>query len=313
MKTVDVVCLCELYDLKQFLGKHFATDNPWVNLLLPDEVSSPENIRYAVAFSPCLTAFDPYPSLQLVSSAGAGVDALLDHPGLKPDVEVSRIIVAEQAQMIAAFAIWFIVGWQRRMWEYLSLQAASRWEPINRTPPSTFPVGILGYGKIGSSLARTLCTLGYPVAAYGSTSRKDGEVTVLSGSQGLMELAKNSAAIVNVLPLTSHTNGILSASFFQNMRSDAILIHLGRGKHLVEEDLITALAEGRPAMAALDVFTTEPLPVSHPFWQHQKIILTPHVAGDADFRKVAQFIAKGIAQFENGQAPDGLVDRERGY
>lgn len=313
MKTVDVVCLCELYDLKQFFGEHFATDNPWVNLLLPDEVSSPESIRHAVAFSPGLSAFDPYPNLQLVSSAGAGVDALLDHPGLKRDVAVSRVIVAEQARMIAAFAIWFIVGWQRRMWEYPPLQAASRWEPINRTPPSAFPVGILGYGKIGSSLARTLCTLGYPVTAYGSTSKKGERVTVLSGSEALVEMAKNSAAIVNVLPLTPHTKGILSASFFRNMRSDAILIHLGRGAHLVEEDLITALDEGRPAMAALDVFAAEPLPVSHPFWQHRKILLTPHVAGDADFRKAAQFIAAGIAQFENGRAPDGFVDRKRGY
>lgn len=313
MNNVDVVCLCELYDLKAFFGEHFALDNPWVNLLLPDDVSNPEAIHHAVAFSPGPKAFDPYPNLRLVSCAGAGVDALLGHPGLRPGVQISRVIVAEQAQMIAAFAMWFIIDWQRQMWEYAPLQAGRKWHPINRTPPSAFPVGVLGCGKIGGTLVRTLRSLGYPVTAYGGTARTEGDVRVLSGSPGLAELAQCSRAVVNLLPLTSETNEILSAKFFANMRSDAILIHLGRGGHLMEDDLVAALDQGRPAKAALDVFSTEPLPADHPFWQHKKIMLTPHVAGDADFRAVANFIAQGILQFQRGEAPEGLVDRDRGY
>ena len=313
MEKIDVVCLCDLYNLKEFFGEHFTADNPWINLLLPEEVSDPESIQHALAFSPGPKAFESYPNLRLVSCAGAGVDALLDNPGLKADVEVSRVIIPEQAQMIAGFAIWYINGWQRRMWEYASLQSVKNWHPINRTPPSAFPVGILGFGKIGGTLARTLQALGYPVTAYGSTARKEGDLTVLSGSQGLIDLAKNSCAIVNLLPLTEDTHGLLAAEFFANMRDDAILIHLGRGSHLIDEDLIKALDLGRPAMAALDVFMEEPLPLEHPFWEHEKIMLTPHVAGDAEYRAVAQFIANGIRQFENGNSPEGLVDRNRGY
>jgi len=313
MDKINVVCLCDLYNLKEFFGEYFATDNPGINLLLPEEVSNPESIQHALAFSPGPNAFVPYPNLRLVSCAGAGVDALLDNPSLKADVNVSRVIIDEQAQMIAGFAIWHIHGWQRRMWEYKSLQFAKNWQPINRTPPSAFPVGILGCGKIGGTLARTLQALGYPVTAFGSKFREEGELTVLSGTQGLIELAKSSYAIVNLLPLTEDTHSLLDAEFFVKMREDAILIHLGRGAHLVDDDLINALDKGRPAIAALDVFLEEPLPKDHPFWEHEKIMLTPHVAGDADYRAISQFVAAGICQFENGNSPEGLVNRDRGY
>lgn len=313
MGIIKVVCLCARYNLKEFFGEHFEIDNSQIKLLLPDEVGDPESIQHALAFSPGPNAFEPYPNLRLVSCAGAGVDALLDNPSLRADVHVSRVIVAEQAQMVAGFAIWYIHGWQRRMWQYTSLQTAKNWQPINHTPPSAFPVGILGCGKMGGALARTLQTLGYPVTGYGSIARVEGNLNVLSGSQGLMELAKQSCAIVNLLPLTESTQGLLAAEFFDNMRDDAILIHLGRGAHLVEDDLISALDRGRPAMAALDVFIDEPLPTGHPFWKHEKIMLTPHVAGYADYSAIAQYIADGIYQFEQGYSPAGAVERSRGY
>ena len=313
MKKIDLVCLCDLYDLKEVFGEAFAADHPWVKLLLPQEVSDPGSIRHAMAFSPGPEAFAPYPNLALVSSVGAGVDALLGHPGLGPQVGIARLIDPEQAQMMAGFAMWFIIGWHRQMWAYGPLQAEAKWQPINRTPPSEFPVGILGFGKMGRSLAASLRSLGFPVTAYAnSAGTKDG-VTVLSGPAGLTEIAGGSRAVVNLLPLTPETKDLLSANFFAAMRDDAILVQLGRGGHLLEEDLIPALEKGRPALAALDVFASEPLPADHPFWQHEKIMMTPHVASDADPRSVAARIAAGIERFEAGEWPEGLVDRNRGY
>ena len=118
MDKINVVCLCDIYNLKEWFGKHFSMDNPWINLMLPEEVISPDSIQHALAFSPGPSTFESYPNLRLVSCAGAGVDALLDNPSLKKGVNVSRVILSEQAQMIAGFAIWYIHGWQRRMWEY---------------------------------------------------------------------------------------------------------------------------------------------------------------------------------------------------
>ena len=308
-----MVVLCDRYNLIEKFGKHFRTNNSEIDLLLPQQIREPESIRHALAFSPGPDAFAPYSNLRMVSCVGAGVDALLNNPSLKSDVCVSRVVIGEQAQMIAGFAIWYVRGWQSRMWEYSKLKENRTWHPIDRTPPSAFPVGILGCGHIGGTLANALQVLGYPVTAYGSRSRDTGNIRVLSGTHGLIEVAKNSRAIVNLLPLTPHTQGILGKDFFANTSDAAILINLGRGEHLIDDDLLNALDQGRLGMAALDVFTHEPLETEHSFWTHPKVMLTPHVAGDADRRSVAQFIAEGVRLFDIGQVPPGLVDRSRGY
>ena len=313
MDKIDLVCLCDSYDLKAMFGAGFAARHPWINLLAPAEVVDPARIRHAFAFAPGPDAFAPYPNLAMVHGAGAGVDALLAHPGLGPNLPLRRVVNREQARMMAGFAAWYVVGWHRRMWDYPRLQAERNWEVVNLATPSDFPVGILGYGNMGATVARALRAMGFPVTAFAGTARTEDGITVVTGSDGLMTVAAGSRAVINLLPLTEATRGILDAGFFAAMRDDAILIQLGRGEHLVEPDLIAALDEGRPAMAALDVMVTEPLPRNHPFWSHPKIMVTPHVACESDPGRIADWIAEGIRQFERGETPDGMVDRTRGY
>lgn len=313
MDTIELVCLCDNYDLKDIFSSGFEDDYPWISLVNPDEVSDPLAIRHAFAFNPGSDAFRPYPNLCLISCAGAGVDALLKHSGVAQGVGIARVKLEEQAEMIAAFAMWHIIGWQRKLLDYPLQQRRKNWSVINRTPPSRFPVGILGYGHLGGTLARRLHDLNYPVTAYGSKSRHDDGIKVVSGTEGLAQIAKSNRAVVNLLPLTDATAGVLSSGFFAAMRDDAIIINLGRGGHLIDSDLIAALDNGRPAIAALDTFLVEPLPEDHPFWDHDRITITPHVAGNAEQSDVCKFVADGIAQFERGEQPDGIVDRDRGY
>lgn len=313
MTPVDVVCLCETYDLKGFFGADFAQSQPHIQLLRPEEVRDPTAIRHAFAFNPGPDAFAAYPNLAMVSSGGAGVDGLLLNPSLRPEILVSRMMVTEQADMIAGFALWHIIGWQRQMAQYQAQQRSRVWDAFNREGPGGFPVGILGYGQLGGTLARALIGLGYPVRVYGSRARVEDGVEVLAGVDGLAEVLRESHAVVNMLPLTDATIGILNAETFAQMREDAILIHVGRGGHLVEDDLVAALEAGRPAHAVLDVFTTEPLPDDHVFWGHDKITVTPHVAGEPKPAIAATFAVEGIAAFERGEQPLGYVDRDRGY
>lgn len=312
MDRIDLVCLCEQYDLKEMYGAGFAA-YPWIRLLFPGEVADPRTIRHALAFRPAPDAFDAYPNLKLVCGGGAGVDALLAHPGLRRDIALTRIINPEQARMMAAFALWYITGWQRRMWDYAAQQRAEVWRTVNLTTPAEFPVGLLGFGNMARPLTRALIALGYPVTALARESRDGGPVRVVTGNEGLAEIARTSRVVVNLLPLTAATRGILSAGFFGQMRDDAMLVQLGRGGHLVEADLLAALDRGRPAMAALDVMAAEPLPPGHPFWHHPRIMLTPHVASESDAATAARIIAEGIRAFERGDRPAGLVDRNRGY
>ena len=102
METIDLVCLCQRYDIIGMWGAGFRARYPWIRMLRPEEVTDPGAVRHALAFSPGPEAFDPYPNLEIVHGAGAGVDALLAHSGLRPDLMLTRVVNPEQARMMAA-------------------------------------------------------------------------------------------------------------------------------------------------------------------------------------------------------------------
>ncbi|MDU8943434.1 2-hydroxyacid dehydrogenase [Ovoidimarina sediminis] len=309
----EIVCLSADFDLKTAFEDAFAEALPAHPLRRPDEIADPASVRVAFAHAPPDNAFDPYPDLALVCSWGAGVDRLVDHPGLRPETTLCRMVDPGQADMMAAFAAHYVTGWHRGMFRYPAQQAERRWELVNWTANAEVPVGLLGFGNMGAATGRALRALGYPVAAWAGRARHEDGVEVLAGEDGLFRLLGQSRVVVACLPLTPATDGILNARTLGAMRDDALLVQLGRGRHLVEEDLIPALDAGRPAAAALDVFRTEPLPSDHPFWADPRIMITPHAASSSTDLAVAQAVGRAIADLEAGRSPAGAVDRTRGY
>ena len=310
---IELLCLCQQYDLKGLFGAGFdglADIHP----VTPDEVSDPASIRHVLAFRPLDDAFDAFPNIELVCSVGAGVDGLLRHPGLRADMKIVRMVNPEQAEMMAGFASYYVVGHHRGMWAFPEAQRAKVWKSgFRNTVPSTFPVAVLGYGAMGQAIGRALRAMGYPVTGWASSKRVVDGVKVLSGPEGLRAAVENAQAVIGVLPLTEATHHIFNARTFAMMREDAILIQIGRGDHLNEEDLLQALDQGRPEVAALDVMATEPLPQDSPLWDHPKVMLTPHVASDSAPEDIARAVASSIRAHEAGEIPAGLVDRNRGY
>ncbi|MEL6769301.1 MAG: glyoxylate/hydroxypyruvate reductase A [Pseudomonadota bacterium] len=311
-EPTDIVCLCTHYDLKETYAAGFA-HHPSLRLLQPDEVADPQAIDIALAFNPPPDAFARFPNLKLLHSVGAGVDGLLKHPGLLPGMAVVRMVNPEQARMMAGFAVWHAVSWHRRLWEYPALQAKRHWEVLDASAPSRFPVAVLGWGNMGRACGEALAGLGYPVTAWAGTPRTEAGIRILAGAAGLEEVLAEARVVVNVLPLTASTEGILDARRFAMMRDDALVVQLGRGGHLVEADLLAALDAGRPAVAALDVMETEPLPAESPLWTHPRIRVTPHCASESSAEAVADAVAANIERWKSGEAMTGVVDRARGY
>jgi glyoxylate/hydroxypyruvate reductase len=310
---IELVCLCEQFDIKAEFGQGFDIVAPWIRPVRPHEVSDPIGVRHAMVFRPGQNAFDHYPNLKLLCSVGAGVDGLVAHPGLRPGMVLTRMTSPEVAEMMTAFALWHVVGWHRQMHLYPGQQAARVWREYYYPAPSAFPVAVLGYGNVGRTLCEALSRLGFAVTAFAASPKPDASVPVMTGRDALDVLFETSRAVVNVLPLTLQTAGIISSRLLARMREDAILVQIGRGPHLDEVALLRALDAGRPAFAAVDVTAPEPTAPDHPFWNHPKLLLTPHVAAIASPQTVAASILRAIEHFERGEVPPGAVDITRGY
>ena len=113
--------------------------------------------------------------------------------------------------------------------------------------------------------------------------------------------------------MTEQTQGILNRHLFAQLPRGASLINMGRGGHLVEQDLLEALDSGQLSGAVLDVVQEEPAPPSHPFWEHPQIVLTPHIAAMTQPQTAFGVLLENIRRFERGEPMVGEVDRSRGY
>ena len=138
-------------------------------------------------------------------------------------------------------------------------------------------------------------------------------IETFAGEASFERVLADADVVVNLLPLTEATRGLFNAQTFAKMRAGAALVNLARGAHVIEADLLDALATGRLAHAVLDVFASEPLPATHPFWLHPRITVLPHVAALTDPRSAAAIVARNVIALREGGTLENLVDRSRGY
>lgn len=274
-----------------------------------------EQISAAIVWMPPEHFFEGLSSLTHVFSLSAGVDHLLTHPGMPETVTVHRLRDAGMAEQMAEYVLYGVLHAQRSFHELRISQAAGVWEDkLHVKSTAAMNVGLLGAGALGSQVAERLAMIGYPVCCWSRTPRDLAPgITGLYGPDALPEFLSRCDVLVCLLPLTDTTRGILDAQLFEQLPRGTYLINPGRGAHLVEKDLISALDNGQLSGALLDVFHTEPLPVEHEFWQHPRIIVTPHVAAKTRVEESVKQIIANIKAIERGEIPAGIVDRQRGY
>lgn len=135
---------------------------------------------------------------------------------------------------------------------------------------------------------------------------------------GIDELASGLAdadAVILALSLTPETSGVIDAVALSAMRDDAWLLNVGRGGHVVTDDLVSALRRGAIAGAVLDVTDPEPLPDGHPLWSFENCVITPHVGNTAamGLPLIADRVKENVARWIAGDALAGPVDVGLGY
>ena len=184
---------------------------------------------------------------------------------------------------------------------------------MEQRPAKGGVVGVMGVGAIGSVVATCFAGLGFHVKGWARTPRQISAVEVYAGPGEFDDFLHNVQILVSVLPLTPKTRGIMNADLFAKLEPGACVINAGRGPQIVEHDLLVALDTNQLGAAILDVFETEPLPPSHPFWAHKKISVWPHVAAQTNPDSSAKQVAEAIIAILAGRLTTNQVDWQRGY
>lgn len=273
----------------------------------------PSGAEAALVWRPTPDLFSHETQLHTLFNLGAGVDALLKMPEIPSHVRIVRLEDAGMSVQMAEYALYALLRASRDFAEFDAVQAEAKWSPKPGTRRKDWPVGVLGLGQVGVRVAEMLAEFGYPVAGWARTPREIAGVTCFAGQDQLPAFLARTRVLVNVLPLTPQTHGILNRDTLSQLLPQAHLINVGRGEHLVEEDLIDMLEEGEIAGATLDVFRTEPLPKDHPFWEDPRVHVTPHIAASTLRDESIEQIAAKVAQLSRGEPITGVVDRSRGY
>ncbi|TMJ24647.1 MAG: hypothetical protein E6G95_17825, partial [Alphaproteobacteria bacterium] len=156
-------------------------------------------------------------------------------------------------------------------------------------------------------------SLGFKVSAWVRSPRQAAEVPIFHGREQLEAFLNQTDIAVCLLPLTPETEGIFCSRTFAMMPKGAMLVNIGRGRHVVEKDLIAALDSGRLSYAALDALWPEPLPQESPLWLHPKVTIMPHVARRPTVGQLVAEVAANIHSLKTGGRLLQEIDVSLGY
>ncbi|HIE8865773.1 Glyoxylate/hydroxypyruvate reductase A [Klebsiella variicola] len=257
-------------------------------------------------------------ALKAVFALGAGVDSILsklrDHPDMLPlSIPLFRLEDTGMGRQMQEYAVSQVLHWFRRFDDYQALKLASRWQPLPEYRADEFTVGIMGAGVLGAKVAESLQPWGFPLRVWSRSRKSWPQVQSFAGQAELGEFLQGTRVLINLLPNTAETAGIINQTLLAQLPDESYVLNLARGVHVVEEDLLAALNSGKLKGAMLDVFSREPLPQESPLWAHPRVAMTPHVAAVTRPMEAITYIAGTINRLERGEPVSGQVDRQRGY
>jgi glyoxylate/hydroxypyruvate reductase A len=253
-----------------------------------------------------------FPNLEIVFSVGAGIDQF-DFSRLPPHIPVVRMVEPGIAAGMVEYVTHAVLGIHRQSRLYAAQQHQQQWQAHRVQPAASRRIGVLGLGMLGQAVLQKLSGFGFPCAGWSRSAHSLDGIECHSGSTGLASFLARTDILICLLPLTDDTRGILNHHLLRQLPAGAALINVGRGGHLVEADLLAALADGHLSGAVLDVCEHEPLTPGHPFWSHPAIVLTPHIASMTQPAGAVDSVLDNIRRHHAGQPLTGLVNRQRGY
>lgn len=254
-------------------------------------------------------------SLRWIHTAGVGVEPLLSSQVISSEVVITNAGGVYERPM-AEYAMMLMLQMAkdaRRTWHD---QQGHEWNKRSTSSLENRVVVIVGAGPIGRAIARLSRAFGMIPLGVARSQREGGDdFDQIYASGKLLELLERADYVVLVAPLTSATAGMLGREALDRMKPSARLLNLGRGGLVDEAALVEALAKGRIAGAALDVFQEEPLPRTHPFWRLPNAIISPHMSGELE-DTVERFVGgflENLQRWIAGKPLHYVVDKTLGF
>jgi glyoxylate/hydroxypyruvate reductase A len=290
----------------------FARKMPEMPFRIWPDIGDPHEVRYLAAWQPPEDMEARLPNLEVLFSTGAGTDQF-DFSVIPETLPVVRMVESGIVNGMVEYVTLAVLSTHRDWRTYHEQQRGGNWQVHRVHPASSRRVGVLGLGVLGRAVLDSLCSFGFSCAGWSRSQQQIEGVECFAGAEGLQQFLARTDIVICLLPLTDSTRGILSKPLFNKLPRGATVINVGRGGHLVQEDLLQALDEGKVGNAILDVCEPEPLPSDHPFWTHPKVMLTPHIASMTQPETAVEAMIDNLHRHREGLPMIGLVDRARGY
>ncbi|MBJ9975170.1 glyoxylate/hydroxypyruvate reductase A [Pseudomonas sp. S75] len=307
-----ILVLCQDPTLTDWLIALFAEHAPHLEVMRPNDAQA-QLAEVAVCWFPPEGSLGALPRLRLVHSIGSGVDHLAQDRSRDASVPVCRVVDPDHTQGMSEYVHWGVLHFHRGFDQVIANNPRQHWQRPVQRKAQDYKVGVMGLGAIGAPVAQRLAAAGYQVRGWARSPRHVHGISTFAGAPELQDFLTGVDVLVNLLPLTASTRGVLSQAVFRHMAKGSGLINCGRGQHLEADDLRQALASGRLRGALLDVFEREPLPADSPLWHTPGVWVTPHMASAASDRCIAQQVADNVSRLAAGLELNNRVDPELGY
>ena len=290
--------------------KEFKDLAPDLTIEVYPQITEPEKVEYVFLWQHPEGILSDFPNLKLISSMGAGVDHILRDKSIPSSIPIVRIVDEKLTFSMTNYVVMAVLNFHRQTPRYQINQTRKIWDMS--CPEMDVTVGVMGVGALGKDVMDKLNYMGFPVVGFGFSEKPDFEYPYFTKDK-LKEFLKEVNVLVCLLPLTPDTENILNSELFEKCNPNTYLINVARGKHLVEDDLIKALEDGKLSGAMLDVYREEPLPKDHPFWENWKIAMTPHIASVTNSQAAAPQVIENIKRIRESRELVNVVNRIRGY
>ena len=236
-----------------------------------------KDVFFGPANRPFMVALLKSPALKWVQSGAAG----FDHPVFGQIIQKGARLTTSHGQALgmAEYVMAGVLDAFQRGPERRAAQAAGKWERLAFREINGSRWLVIGFGAIGQGVADRARPFGAHVTGVRRSQDTHPSADRIAAMADLPSLLPEADVVVLCCPLTAETRHLGNAGFFARMKSGSVLVNVGRGGLVDEPALLAALDAGVPERAVLDVFETEPLPETSPFWAHPRVTLTAHASG----------------------------------